>query len=62
MSGHALVELGFGMVDPKVPVTAALVQVILAFEKRAFDVELREDIRLVPKTMTERQVVERRST
>lgn len=41
MIWHALIELGFGMVDSEVPVPQALIQVILTFEKRAFNAELR---------------------
>ena len=35
---QAFLQLGFGVVDAKVPVTATLVEAVLALEKGAFDV------------------------
>lgn len=40
MIRHALVELGFGMVDSKVPVTFTFVHAVLALEKAIVDIEL----------------------
>lgn len=45
MTGHALVELGLGMVDSKVPVAETFIQTSLAFEERAFDAELQSTCR-----------------
>lgn len=37
---YTFIELGFGVVNSKVPVSTTLVEAVFAFEESAFDVEL----------------------